>query len=288
MVDEIKRNKKKTGYDPAAAHHKAYVRRKYSKYQGMKIVDDYKLQIFIKTLLLDDQSPEAVAGRLKKQSKSLAYVSKNTIYRYIQSQHGRQVEYHRSQLKSKRRSRRPRTKPWRDRTFIDKRPHYINTRRRVGDAEGDFIVSGRSGHGIVLVIEDRKLRVVFLELILQLSLGKITRACQRIKKRYPEWQSMTTDNDLLFQHHKKLEKKLSIKIYFCFPGHAWEKGSVENRNAWLRKYIPKSSDLSRFSKRFIKKIEAKHNRMFMKILKFKTPQEVLNAYRKRKKRLRRH
>lgn len=97
---------------------------------------------------------------------------------------------------------------------------------------------------------------------------------------------MTTDNDILFQHHKTLEKKLQIKIYFCFPGHMWEKPSVENTNGYIRRYIPKSSDISRYSKQFIKKIEEKMNRRYMKILKYHTPQELLDSHRKRKKRLR--
>lgn len=284
IKDELTRNRNKAGYDPNKAHHKAYIRRKYSKYQGMKIVEDDKLKSFVDELLYDDQSPEAISGRLNNRQSFLVTVSKDSIYRYIKSDHGRRIEYHRDQIRRKKKRHQPRTKPWRDRTFIDKRPVYINNRRRVGDAEGDFIVSGKSGWGILLVIEDRKLRVLFLELILKTKLSAITRACQQIKKRYPEWQSLTTDNDLLFQHHKQLATKLNIKIYFCFPGHAWEKGGVENRNAWIRKYIPKSSDLSRFSKQFIKKIELKHNRRFMKILNYQSPQETLDAYRKRKKR----
>ena len=287
IVDELKRNKTRGQYDSKKANHKAYVRRKYSKYQGMKIVDNDRLKSFVDDLLYDDQSPEAIAGRLKRRQRSLPYVSKDSIYRYIKSFHGRRIEYHRGQIRRKKRHHRSRAKPWQDRTFIDKRPPFINNRRRVGDAEGDFIVSGKSGHGILLVIEDRKLRTTFLEQILEPNLTTVTRAFNRIKKRYPEWQSLTLDNDILFQHYKKLEKKFNIKIYFCFPGHAWEKGAVENRNAWLRRYISKGSDLSRFSKQFIKNLEIKHNRRFMKILNYRSPQEVLNTYRKRKKRSRR-
>ena len=38
ISDECKRNRIKGRCDPRKAHHKAYVRRKYVKYQGMKIV----------------------------------------------------------------------------------------------------------------------------------------------------------------------------------------------------------------------------------------------------------
>lgn len=266
------------------AHHKAYVRRKYAYCQGMKIAGNKELRAFCEELLSDDQSPEAIAGRLKQHERNLPYASKNTIYRYIKSPYGRKIEYERSKLKKKRRRRKPMTKPWKDRVFIDQRPKYINQRMRVGDAEADFIVSGKSGKGIVLVVVGRKYRNGYLEQIIYVTLPAITRACQRIKRRFPEWSSMTTDNDLLFQHHKLLEKKLHIKIYFCHPGHAWEKGSVENTNKYLRTYILKSSDISRYSKRFVRKLEARLNRRIMKVLNYRTPQEMLDAYRKRKQR----
>ena len=283
--DEIKRNSVKGVYDPDKAQHKAYVRRLYAKYQSKKIISNEQLQKFVDDLLYDDQSPEAIAGRLKNHKPSLSYISKDSIYRYLKSWYGYKPAWHRYQLKKKRRGGKRKLKKRNDRTFIDKRPLYINNRRRIGDAEGDFIVSGKSGKGVLLVIEDRKLRTVFLERVLQPKHHTITNALKKIKKRYSELKSMTTDNDLLFEHHQYLEKKLNIKIYFCFPGHMWEKGGIENRNGWIRKYIPKSSDISKYSKRFVRQLEEKHNRKIMKILNFKTPQEALNNYRKRKQRM---
>lgn len=284
ISDELKRNRVNNRYIAEKAHHKAYVRRWKSKYQGMKIISNGKLQDFVEKELYDDQSPEAIAGFLKNQQKELSCVSKNSIYRYIKSVYGRWIEYHRNKLKHRRRSKKPRTKPWKDRVFIDKRPRKINLRKDIGHAEGDFIVSGKSGKGVLLVITDRKLRATFLEQILNPACAGVTRTCQRIKRRYPEWATMTMDNDLLFQHHKELEKRLGIKIYFCFPGHMWEKPSVENANRYIRRYIPKSSDISKYSMRFIRHLEEKMNRRIMKVLNYQRPQELLNAYRKRKKR----
>jgi len=160
-----------------------------------------------------------------------------------------------------------------DRVFIDKRPRYINERRILGDAEADFIVSGRSGKGILLTLVDRKIRVTFIEQILEVS----------IKKRFPELKSFTTDNDLLFRHHKKLETLLKIKIYFCDPYSSWQKGTIENTNKYIRKDIPKGSDISRYSKNFIRKIEEKINRRFMEVLGHETPSEALTRFRQRKR-----
>ena len=284
ISDELNRNAVNETYASAKAHSKDRQRKWSLDYEAKRIPRHRKLQDLIEYELYDDQSPEAIAGFLKHRQKKLPYASKNTIYRYIESPYGRRIEYHRSKIKRRGRRKKPRTKPWKNRVFIDKRPKHINARLRIGHSEGDFIVSGKSGKGILLVVPDRKLRATFLEQILELSQRNVTRACLRIKGRYPEWKSMTTDNDILFQHHKELERKLGIKIYFCFPGHMWEKPSVENVNGYIRKYIPKGSDISRYSKRFIRKLEERLNRRIMKVLSFKRPQEMLDAYRKRKKR----
>ena len=278
---ELKRNKVNGKYDAKKAHHKACVRRKESKYQGMKIVQNNKLRDKVDELLYDDQSPEATAGRITKHEKDLPSISGDSIRRYVKSPYGRNIENHRNRRKRKTR-RHGRKARLQDRKFIEERPVSLQNRRRVGDAEGDFIVSGKSGKGILLVIVDRKFRLPFLERILHPSLDAITQACLRIKKRYPEWRTMTTDNDLLFAHHKKLEKILGITIYFCHPYHAWEKGEVENINGVIRHDIPKSSDISRYSKSFIKKLEAKLQRKIYECLDHLTPAEKMARYRKSK------
>lgn len=253
----------------------------------MNIVNHPTLREFVDDRLYDDQSPRAIAGRLKQREKKIASVSKNSIYRYIKSPSGRKVEYHRSKRKRRRRNGGRKKTFWQNRRNISERPQAVDERKRVGDAEGDFVVSGKSGRGILLVVVDRRLRTSFIQQILKPSTAAVTRACVRIKKRYPEWRTMTTDNDILMQHHEALEKKLNIKIYFCNPYASWEKGSVENTNKYIRRDIPKGSDISRYSRYFIRKLEDKLNRRMMECLKFLTPAEALAMHRKRKKRRRR-
>lgn len=277
------RNKTKGRYNPTKASHKAYVRRKYARYQGKKIVENKILRAFVDRHLLAGQSPEAIAGRLKAgYERGVAYLSKESIYRYLKSVYGRMIE---AKLNKRRWRRKKRVhKGTLDgRTFIDKRPTYINDRMRVGDAEFDFIVSGKSGTGIVLVVTDRKLRVSFLEPIYRVSITAVHRAAARIKKRYPEWQTGTTDNDLLFARHKELERELSIRIFFCHQYHSWEKGTVENTNGEIRQDVPKGSDISAYSKLFFQRIEKKINDRFMKCLKYRTPNEALQRHRGMKK-----
>ena len=95
-------------------------------------------------------------------------------------------------------------------------------------------------------------------------------------------KTVTTDNDILLRMHKTLEKLLKLKIYFCHPYHSWEKGSIENLNKQIRKYIPKGSDLSQYDKEYISLVEEKCNERFMKVLKYKSPKEKLKEHRERK------
>lgn len=254
----------------------------------MKIVGHRELQEYIDDRLYDDQSPEAVAGRITQHEKHLPPISKDSIRRYIESEYGRRVEYHRIQQKRKRKRGRKRLKvtQLQDRTFIDKRPKYIQNRRYVGDAEADFLVSGKTGKGIILSLVDRKIRASFLEQIIEVTIANVHEAFRRIKEKFPELKSINVDNDVLLQKHKELEKLLGIKIYFCHPYHSWEKGSIENTNKYVRRDILKGSDISQYSKEFIQKLESKLNRRYMKVLNYKTPQEMLNEHRKRKKRSR--
>ena len=284
LCDEVNFNATNGAYDPAKAHHKAYVRRKYAKFQGMKIQGHDQLRRYVRKALFDDQSPEAIAERITEREKYLPSISKNAIYRYIASPYGRRIEAHQwLRRKTNRHGGRPKVGQLQDRTFIDKRPQYIGNRSRVGDAEADFIVSGKSGKGILLVVVDRKLRITFIEQILHPSIRNVERAFLKIKKRYPELRTITTDNDILLAQHERLAKLLNVRIYFCHPYHSWEKGTVENANKVIRGDIPKGSDISKYSKRFIKRIEAKLNRRFMDCLNRMTPTEALAAYRRRAK-----
>lgn len=243
-----------------------------------------RLRGFVEHHLMDDQSPEEIAKRLKRIERGLSYVSRFAICHYIKSVYGRNIEYHRSQVFKKRRRRASCRKRIEGKRMISARPSKINKRWGLGHMEGDFMVSGRSGKGMIFALRDRKTRKNLLERILPVSLRAVDRALGRMKKRYPEIQTITFDNDILFLEHQKLEKKYGIKTYFCFPHSPWQKPSIENLNKTLRRYIPKSSDISRYSKRSIQKLEEKMNRRFLDVLGSLTPDEAYEKERKQKQR----
>lgn len=276
--------RKNRKYDAEYAILRAYQKRRRAKTVGKKIVSNKELRRTVEDYLMDDQSPEMISSRIKKHHENLPSISGKIIREFVASPYGRKIEAHRDKLKKKYAHRKPRPSSMEGKRMINKRPKYINIRARIGDCEGDFIVSGKSGSGMILNVTDRKSRAPFLEKIFPVSIKTMENGMRRIKKRFPEMKTLTLDNDLLFIHHKKLEKILNIKIYFCHKHSPWEKGTNENRNKLMRKYIPKRSNISKISKGFIQKLEEKLQRRIMKCLNCLTPNEILMIHRKKKKR----
>jgi IS30 family transposase len=66
-------------YRASQAHHKAYVRRKYSKCHWKKINKDNDLFNYVVGGLRQYWSPDEILGRMKKD-KEIFYVSKTAIY----------------------------------------------------------------------------------------------------------------------------------------------------------------------------------------------------------------
>lgn len=275
VSEEISRNSVRGIYDPKKADHKAYVKRKYSKYQGMKIVGRKELRDYVEEKLAEDWSPENISGRIKEVDKRLAYISAKGIYKFIDSPYGRNLEKHLAYQGVKKKLKTIlKTEQLKDRVFIDKRPKIIDKRRRFGDYEGDFIVSGKNGKGVLLVLYERKARYALIRKMLNKNINEAHQIIRELTGGVI-MNSLTLDNDIVFKKHKELSKLLGRPIYFCRPYHSWEKGGVENTNKLIRRYIPKGSDISQYSDEYIQMIEDKLNNRPKKCLNFKTPKEVM-------------
>lgn len=288
ISQEIKRNSrsKKTRfgkpgeYIAEVASQKAKNRRREASHRHKAILNNPKLRAFIDAALLSFQSPEAIAGRLRTGREKLPYVSRNSIERYLNSVYGEAIRVELAEFKQqyKRRVSRPNKKPTIDgRIFIDERPKEIQDRSRIGDIELDFIVSGKDGRGRLLTASDRRIRKSFLRKLYPVTMENLCAILLQIKHEFPELKSITTDNDILFAQHNTISQLLGIPIYFCNPYHSWEKGSVENLNKFIRRFIRKGSSISSYSSKQIQKIEDLANGRYMKILNYLTPQECYLA-----------
>jgi len=62
-----------------------------------------------------------------------------------------------------------------------------------------------------------------------------------------------------------------VKVYFCDPQSAWQRGTNENTSGLLRQYFPKRTDLSGYSQSELDKVALRLNQRPRKTLGFETP-----------------
>jgi transposase, IS30 family len=278
IAREIRRNKVSGEYIGSKANHKSYTRRKYSKYQQMSIIGDMKLREYIDKHLKLEWSPEQIAGRLAHES-GLKKVSSPTIYKYIRSVYGRQLESDLNLVKKKRQNS---SKKWQrkvtaleDRVFIDQRPQAANIRSQYGHWEGDFIVGSKTDpRTSLLVLHERVSRYTYVKKISARTSKQVEDKLSEAIRLLGPFKSLTLDNDIAFRRHTKLGEILQAPVYFCQPYHSWEKGGVENANRLIRRWIPKGSNISRYTHKEVAEIQDNINNMPRKILDFNTANEI--------------
>lgn len=274
VSEEIRKNSINGKYDPKKANHKAYVKRKYSKFQGMKIWNDNNLFKYIEEKIKEGWSPELISGRIKEVNCGIKKISFKGIYKFLRSVPGSSLQRYVNKKKKKNKKGVAKTSWLEDRIFIDDRPKIIDNRGRFGDWEGDFIVSGKNGSGVLLTLYERKSRYTLIRKILVQNIERVHRVFEELTGGII-LNSLTLDNDIVFRRHKVLSGILNCPVYFCHPYHSWEKGGVENTNKMIRKYIPKGSDISKYSVKYIQTVENKLNNRPRKCLRFKTPREIM-------------
>lgn len=268
--NELRRdgNKKEGEYDSSLAQKKIKFRRRYSKFQGKKILDNDDLRKYIIKKLKRGWSPDLISGRMKLDKKPF-FASKNLIYEWLYSSSGQKYCKYlctRRYGKKKRRKKQKKTLiP--NRIGIEKRP-----RVSWGFCEGDTIVSGkktRSKSSLVVTYQN-KTKYTGIRKISCLKPNLFNKAILDIKKSQVV-NTLTLDNGIENQYHEKIK----IPTYFCDPYSSWQKGGVENINRMIRRFVLKGSDISKYSNEYIKEIENFLNNLPRKSLNYKTPKEVM-------------
>lgn len=249
IAAELKRNSYVDGrYVATRAKQKAYIRRKYAKYQGKKIQDDDELRSFIVCKLSEHWNPDEIAGYLKAHPRLGMYVSKTAIYEWLHSEWGQQYC---PLLHSKRYRRKPRKQSKTNRviiparTSIAERPAAALDRREPGHCEYDSIVSSRrSGSTYALaVLQERSTRLVRAALVPNLKPEPYAKTITAMTKVLSV-RSLTTDNGIENRCHELITKKTGSPVFFTDAYSSWQKGGVENANRMLRYYFPKGTDFA--------------------------------------------
>ena len=135
----------------------------------------------------------------------------------------------------------------------------------------------------MLTLTERKTRKEIIRKLKNKSQKSVVRAINGIERQMGTeafrivFKSITADNGSEFLDHEALEQSVfsgtRTHIYYAHPYSSWERGSNENANRIIRRFIPKGSDISKFTRKQIQAIEDWINNYPRKILDFETAEE---------------
>jgi IS30 family transposase len=246
------------------------------------------LREMVASKLIEDWSPEQISGWLKQQypkNESLR-VSHETIYRslFIQARGALKKELI-QHLRSKRRIRRSRHASIHghsqgkivDAISIRERPAEVEDRAIPGHWEGDLLRGAGNSHVVTLV--ERHSRFCTLVKVPGKDTATVVAALIQHVRQLPAElrRSLTWDRGLEMAQHKTFTMATEVQVYFCDPQSPWQRGSNENTNGLLRQYLPKKTDLSKFTQSDLDEIALRLNTRPRQTLGFQTPADKLQA-----------
>ena len=142
------------------------------------------------------------------------------------------------------------------------------------DWEADLIFFKNNLSQNSIVIVERKSRLT--SLIYNPSKhsdGTIARIEREVERLIVPVKSRTFDRGREFTEHQWLNDK-GIDTYFCAPYSPWQKGSVENMNWRIRRFLPKKHKLAEMNQKILDNVETLLNNTPRKCLGFLTPYEA--------------
>lgn len=225
-------------------------------------------------------SPETIAGRLHLEHPEYS-IDDETIYRYIYGRMGKRYHLWQHLLKAHRRR-----SHWKGRTIrkdriepqfsFENRPKEVNDRLAVGHWETDNVEGLRTESKALSVSVERVTRLTRISLLPNQTGANKTKALRRELLSYSKLglvKTITCDRGKENSKHKLTSKQLNTTVYFCNAYHSWEKGTVENMNGRIRRYIPKKTSLESLTQRQASSLEDILNNTPRKCLNFLTPNE---------------
>ena len=274
-------------YRAFQAHMLAAARARRSR--PRKLAAGTPVRALVCQLLGQDYSPGQIAGRLRRDFPGCPelQVSHETIYQalFLQGKGSLRAEVD-AALRCGRARRRPRNA--RGRGGNSKIPGMIGISRRPAEAadravpghwEGDLII-GAGARSAVATLAERTTRYCMIvalpggrhgaDAVADAVAAQITTLPAQLRR------SLTWDQGREMARHAAFTVATGIPVYFADPHSPWQRGTNENTNGLIRYYLPKGTDLSRYTQDQLDAIAGKLNTRPRKTLHYRTPAETLN------------
>jgi len=266
-----------------------------AKGPDLKLGYDWALVEQVTELIRDKKySPYAVIAKFNTTGwPSETRISEKTLYNYIQA--GYMGELSEKDLLYGGKRRKPKGKPRRHSRAaaaaksISSRPREADERSEFGHWEADTVVGGTgTSPACLLTLTERRTRFEITRRIADRSAEAFRRELDVLERQLGPvlfrklFKTVTGDNGGEFSDIEGIEQsalsgKQRLTLYFAHPYSSFERGTNEDHNGIIRRFIPKGSDIGRYTKQTVRTIQDWMNSYPRKILGGMTPRMALKA-----------
>ena len=266
-----------------------YLKNRCNKGANLKIGNDIKLAEYIESKIIYDKfSPDAVIGEIKANNIVFnTSICTKTLYNYIDKNiflmlTNKHLPVKHKYKRSYRKIRKVALNNIKGRS-ITQRPKSVDLRNEIGHWEMDCVVGKKKDKKVLLVLTERCSRLTLIRKMEGKTQQEVSKTLNVLELEYKEkfktmFKSITMDNGNEFVNQDLIEKSCisnekRTTAYYAHPYSSWERGSNENVNKLIRRFIPKGYDISKFTKKEIKKVQEWINNYPRKILNYKSAKQ---------------
>ena len=166
---------------------------------------------------------------------------------------------------------------------IEQRPESVDSREEFGHWEIDEVIGRKSDKDkVLLTMVERKTRNLCVLRLADKSSRSLMEAFQRMEdelgQAFPKvFRSITADNGSENAMLAEIESVTGTPVYFTHPYTSCEKGTIENHNGLIRRFLPKGKRIDSYDEDTILSVELWANGLPRKILGYRTPDEAFEA-----------
>ena len=259
----------------------------------LKLGRHYTTAEFVRCRIVEHrESPDVVAFRMRQAGMAGA-VCARTLYRYIEQGVIPGVDNESLWQKRKRaRASRSRSRHLIKRlargTGIEQRPPQAHSRQEFGHWEMDLLMGPARGSGAALLtVVERKYRHVLIRKLPDKTQASVLNALRGIERHFGTrrfrqiFKSITVDNGSEFLDFQALEASClcsgpRTRIFYAHSYASWERGSNENANRMIRRFVAKGRDIAPLTVQTVAEVETWLNNYPRRILGFATPTSLFN------------
>ena len=237
----------------------------------IKLGNDRQFAKFVEDMVLQGYSPAAILLYIKEnklvfktkvcRATLYSYIDKGVFYKISNKNLLRKGARKKKTVKKKTIKKLPNIEH-----SIERRPLEVNERVSFGHWEGDTVIGTKNKGETVLTLTERLTRMEFIFRSPNKTSASTVRMLNSLEKKVGStnfkkiFKSITFDNGTEFSDVTGMEfspytKKRRTTVYYCHPYCSSERGSNENQNGFIRRFMPKGTAISRYSNEYIEYVQ---------------------------------